>query len=172
MAVSVLLQKGPFRGIRRAEIARQARAMLAAAGEPGAELSILLTDDAGIHRLNRDFRNKDRPTDVLAFAQREGRLAAGDLLGDVVISIPTAARQASAQGHELLAEVSMLLAHGILHLLGWDHETAAEDRRMRAETARLCAAASASPARPSRPRAARPRRQPRRVATPARRRAQ
>jgi probable rRNA maturation factor len=124
--------------------------MLEAAGEAGAELSVLLTDDAGIQQLNRDFRRKDRPTDVLAFAQREGRLAAGDLLGDVVVSIPTARRQAEAQGHPLLVEVSMLLAHGILHLLGWDHDTPARDRRMRAETARLCAAASPLPPRSTR----------------------
>jgi probable rRNA maturation factor len=140
MSVSVLLDAGPFRGIRRAEIARRARAMLRATGESRAELSVLLTDDAGIHRLNRDYRSKDRPTDVLAFAQREGRLAAGDVLGDVVISVPTASRQAAASDHPLLAEVTMLLAHGILHLLGWDHDTPAKDRRMRAETARLCAA--------------------------------
>jgi probable rRNA maturation factor len=107
------------------------------------ELSIVLTGDDQIQNLNRIYRNKDRPTDVLAFAQGEGELAdrAGALLGDVVVSIPTAERQAAQRGVGLSEEVTMLLAHGLLHLLGWDHPTEQADRRMRRETARLCAAA-------------------------------
>jgi probable rRNA maturation factor len=121
--------------------------MLAAVQMADAELSILLTGDDQIQKLNRIYRKKNHPTDVLAFAQREGDLAshAGRLLGDVVVSIPTARRQAAAHGKPFLAELTMLLAHGLLHLLGWDHATAAEDRRMRAETARLCDAAEAPP---------------------------
>lgn len=120
-----------------------AKKMLAALQIKEAELSIVLTDDAQIKILNRDYRQKDRPTDVLAFAMREGETGqlAGDLLGDVVISLETAARQASGQGHSLREEVVFLLGHGLLHLLGWDHETKAKDRAMRAETERLCAAA-------------------------------
>ena len=74
---------------------------------------------------------------------REGELGglAGELLGDVIVSIPTAKRQAEERAVEPLSEVTMLVAHGLLHLLGWDHETAAKDRAMRAETDRLCAAA-------------------------------
>jgi probable rRNA maturation factor len=107
------------------------------------ELSVLLTDDDQIQELNRDYRKKNRPTDVLAFAQREGekRELAGEILGDVVVSVPTAARQAKAAGRGVLDEVTMLLAHGLLHLLGWDHDTDAKDRAMRAETERLCRAA-------------------------------
>ena len=107
------------------------------------ELSLLLTTDDQVHELNKIYRGKDRPTDVLAFAMREGEFAglAGDLLGDVIVSIPTARRQAKERSVEALSEVTMLVAHGLLHLLGWDHETAAKDRAMRAETARLCAAA-------------------------------
>lgn len=108
------------------------------------EVSFLLTDDDRIHELNKIYRHKDRPTDVLAFAMREGAHGelAGDVLGDVIVSIPTARRQASERGAMLVDEVTMLLAHGLLHLLGWDHDTAAKDRRMRAETERLCAAAA------------------------------
>lgn len=111
-----------------------------------AELSILLTGDRQIHKLNRIYRDKDRPTDVLAFAMREGEFAdvAGGLLGDVIISIPTASRQAKARGAATLDEVTMLLAHGLLHLLGWDHDTKKKDAAMRAETNRLCAAAEPS----------------------------
>jgi probable rRNA maturation factor len=120
--------------------------MLRAVQMAHAELSIVLTNDDQIQKLNRIYRRKNRPTDVLAFAQREGEAAehAGSLLGDVVVSIPTARRQAAERGAELGAEVTMLLAHGLLHLLGWDHQTEAADRRMRKETARLCEAAEAA----------------------------
>lgn len=107
------------------------------------EVSIVLTDDRRIHELNKNYRGKDRPTDVLAFAMREGEFAelAGGALGDVIVSVPTARKQAHERQVSVLEEVTMLLAHGLLHLLGWDHETPAKDRRMRAETARLCRAA-------------------------------
>ncbi len=144
MKVSLVVEAGPYAGLSRADIARRAGAMLTAAGERGSELSVVLTNDQRIQELNRVYRKKDRPTDVLAFAQRDGALAPGSLLlGDVIVSVPTAARQATAAGHSLLSEVTMLLAHGILHLLGWDHDTPSKDRQMRRETARLCSAASA-----------------------------
>jgi probable rRNA maturation factor len=112
------------------------------------EVSFVLTNDERIHQLNKIYRHKDRPTDVLAFAMQEGELAelAGGVLGDVIVSVPTARKQAEERGATVLDEVTMLLAHGLLHLLGWDHDTPAKDRRMRAETERLCQAA-----RPSRP---------------------
>lgn len=110
------------------------------------EVSISFIDDAEMRILNRDYRKKDRPTDVLAFPLREGAYAehAGNLLGDIVISLETAQKQAQAARKTTLDEVTMLLAHGLLHLLGWDHDTDAKDRAMRAETARLCAAAKAA----------------------------
>ncbi|MDP9151605.1 MAG: rRNA maturation RNase YbeY [Myxococcota bacterium] len=155
MPVRVVMEGGPYPGLARADVLQRARAMLDTLGLSKSELSILLTGDEQMRILNRLYRKKDRPTDVLAFSQREGELAAraGRLLGDVVISIPTARRQADARGQELRSEVAMLLAHGLLHLLGWDHVTAAEDRRMRKETARLCLAAAKrslarAPARP------------------------
>ena len=66
----------------------------------------------------------------------------GEVLGDVIISVPTARRQAEEAGKDVLDEVTMLAAHGLLHLLGWDHDTPAKDRRMKAETDRLLAAAA------------------------------
>jgi probable rRNA maturation factor len=132
-----------------ARVALWAKRMLKALSLPDAELSVLLCDDAVIHVLNRDYRKKDQPTDVLAFAMREGEAHVGNasLLGDVVISVPTARRQAKERGCGLDDEVVMLLAHGLLHLLGFDHQTAAEDRRMRAKTDVLVGVAFTPPRR-------------------------
>jgi probable rRNA maturation factor len=82
--------------------------------------------------LNHAYRGVTGPTDVLAFPMAEGRFRATspDLLGDVVISAETAARQARLRRAELREELALLLVHGILHLLGYDHGTAAERRRM------------------------------------------
>jgi len=149
--VRLVVEEGPWRGVSRVDVVRRARAMLLAVQMADAELSILLTGDDQIQNLNRIYRKKNRPTDVLAFAQREGEHGehAGRLLGDVVVSVPTTRRQAAAAGRDLGSELTMLLAHGLLHLLGWDHATPAEDRRMRRETDRLCAAAdAAAPKRP------------------------
>jgi probable rRNA maturation factor len=136
--------------------------MLGALQMQDSELSILLTGDNQIRLLNGLYAGKNRPTDVLAFAQREGELAdrAGRLLGDVVVSVETARRQAGARGADLTSELTMLLAHGLLHLLGWDHDTLPRDRRMRRETARLCEAAEASCAGDTGRRASRARRAP------------
>ncbi|HEY9699879.1 MAG TPA: rRNA maturation RNase YbeY [Trichocoleus sp.] len=93
------------------------------------ELSLRLTDDAEVQALNAQYRQKDQPTDVLSFAalevdypQSEEMIAAMPLyLGDIVISVETAQRQASQQEHSLPYELGWLAAHGLLHLLGWDH---------------------------------------------------
>ena len=107
------------------------RRCLRSLGEVPSEVSVALVDDAEIHRLNASYRGKDRPTDVLAFAQREGDGVLDEtLLGDVVISLDTAARQAAERGHALEAEVRELLVHGVLHLLGYDHERSEEDERV------------------------------------------
>ena len=114
---------------------------------PESELSILLTDDAGIQEINRDHRGKDKPTDVLSFPQNEFlRPMVPDnghdlgLLGDVIISIDTAERQAAQRKRPLLDEIRFLLAHGVLHLLGYDHMDPEEKREMTAMTRRLVAA--------------------------------
>ena len=99
---------------------------------PDAELSIVLCDDAFIHPINRDYRNKDKPTDVLSFSQREGEFAFhnDNILGDVIISIETAKRQALERKHNLERETNILLIHGILHLIGYDHIEEAQALKM------------------------------------------
>ena len=111
---------------------KQARVILESLDMRDCELSILLTDDAGIHDLNRDYRDKDRPTDVLSFPQDEDAVnEKGDrLLGDVVISVDTASRQAGDHHLSLQEELILLLIHGILHLMGYDHETSRQDARI------------------------------------------
>jgi probable rRNA maturation factor len=145
VAIALSVEQGPHEGLTRPEILRRLRAMIKLLQLDKAEVSFVLTDDERIHQLNKIYRGKDRPTDVLAFAMHEGEFGAlaGHVLGDVIVSVPTARKQARSNKVPLLEEVTMLLAHGLLHLLGWDHDTDAKDRRMRAETARLCAAALA-----------------------------
>ena len=109
-------------------------------GVSPAELSILLVDDRQIHKLNRQWRNKDRPTDVLSFAQREGRAADPDdpVLGDIVISMERAQAQATERGHSQEKELDLLLVHGLLHLLGYEHEGGGKPaKRMRAKEKKL-----------------------------------
>lgn len=128
----ILTSRRRLPGVRGADVRRDAARMLRALSVEG-ELSIALIGDAEMRALNRDWRGQDRPTDVLAFALREGEDAAlhPDVLGDVVISLDTAARQAAARGGAAGEEVRILLAHGILHLLGYDHERSpGEARRM------------------------------------------
>jgi probable rRNA maturation factor len=136
--------------VRPAVVRERAERMLADLQLADAELSILLCDDATIHTLNRDFRHKDRPTDVLAFAMREGEGGdlAGGILGDVVISLETARRQAEERGQAIASEVTFLLAHGLLHLVGYDHRTDAEERVMNAETSKLVDVALGRPRPP------------------------
>ncbi|KAJ1486935.1 hypothetical protein T484DRAFT_1942443 [Baffinella frigidus] len=88
------------------------------------ELSVVLASDAHIRALNREWRGKDAATDVLSFPQGDD---AGGLLGDLVVSIETASRQADERGHSLQTELRVLMVHGLLHLLGYDHETAESD---------------------------------------------
>ncbi len=98
------------------------------------EVSILLTDDEQIKQLNREYREIDAPTDVLSFSLAEGEDVGGGvedtLLGDVVISVETAKRQAEEQGRGVDEEVDMLLAHGLLHLLGYDHDDPEDAKAM------------------------------------------
>jgi probable rRNA maturation factor len=107
------------------------------------EVSLRLTDDATIHELNRAYRDKDEPTDVLAFAQREapGGQLHPEILGDVVISVNTAARQAKTT---LYDELVFLSAHGLCHLLGYDHQNDAQEAEMNARMAELLEASRAS----------------------------
>lgn len=130
------LRKGP------ALAAKTVRAlgdrMLVALRLEDAELSILLVDDRHIQELNRVHRDKDKPTDVLAFPlDEEPTEGLPRLLGDVVISLPTALRQARSRQRTLFPEVRFLLAHGVMHLLGFDHGTPSEKREMDAHVRQL-----------------------------------
>jgi probable rRNA maturation factor len=146
MTVEVRSEGRISRVISEEQISTIAQRMLEALRLSDRELSILLCDDKTIHALNRDYRRKDKPTDVLAFAWAEGEHVLpqhAHVLGDVVISIPTATRQAKAARRATLDEVVMLLAHGLLHLLGDDHPTRRAERRMTARTDLLRSTATA-----------------------------
>lgn len=125
-----------------------------------AELSVAITNDGEIRELNKVFRHRDKATDVLAFAMREGQAVGttappggrrakkrAELLGDVVVSVETARRQAKEHRRKLDAEMCMLLAHGLLHLVGYDHQTDREEAVMNAATEQLCQAAVAKSAK-------------------------
>jgi probable rRNA maturation factor len=113
--------------VRQVRLVKLAQRVLLAAGEANSELSLELIGDRRMQRLNRDYRKRDRTTDVLAFPTREAIVPKGlscptNLLGDVVISLPTAIRQARAAGRSVDVELATLLVHGVLHLCGYDHE--------------------------------------------------
>lgn len=118
--------------IQHHRLARIAERLLAMSHESGSELSVELIGDRRMRRLNRVYRKKDRTTDVLSFPMREAKGPRTKLLGDVVISVPTARRQARQAGRSVDEELAMLLIHGVLHLCGYDHERGErEARRMR-----------------------------------------
>ncbi len=149
MGVKVVVDAGARGALRKPELDRlrkRAARMVAAAAAADPSLGparrvavgLTLVDDATIHGLNRDYRKKDKPTDVLAFAMREG--AGGGLhpgeLGDVVISVETARRQAKKG---LYTEIEFLWSHGLCHLLGYDHRNDREEREMNARMRSLLA---------------------------------
>ncbi|MBT3314696.1 MAG: rRNA maturation RNase YbeY [Anaerolineae bacterium] len=103
-----------------------------------ATLSILLTDDEQIRSLNRDYRGFDAPTDVLSFEVHERDPETGSLyLGEIIVSMPYAAKQALQNDHPLEAEIQLLVVHGILHLLGHDHAENEEKTIMWAAQAKI-----------------------------------
>lgn len=105
--------------------------ILADLGLPEAELSLLLVDDKQIQELNHRFLGRDKPTNVLAFSMREGEYSSlhPHLLGDLVISIETAKRQSKQSGLNAMEMLTLLLIHGILHLLGYEHEGKKKEAR-------------------------------------------
>ena len=133
------LQVDPdFAGVEQAALIGLAQKALAAEGaQAPVELSVVVTDDARVRELNRRYRSSDAPTDVLSFGMQEADgfvtpPGSPAQLGEIVISYPTAARQAAETGHSVDRELAHLLVHGVLHLLGYDHEAAAEARAMQA----------------------------------------
>ncbi|HQV62724.1 MAG TPA: rRNA maturation RNase YbeY [Anaerolineales bacterium] len=103
-----------------------------------ADITIVLTDDAQLHELNKEFLGVDAPTDVLSFPASESDPETGTpYLGDILISIPRATEQAQASGHSVEAEVQLLVVHGTLHLMGHDHAEAEEKARMWAAQAEV-----------------------------------
>ena len=123
--------------------------------EAETEVSVLLVDDAEIRKLNQAYRGKDSATDVLSFPLEEEREdeieplviggPKGRMLGDIVVSVETAAAQAQAYGHSLEREMTFLLVHGLLHLLGYDHERSeADEKKMRLEEEKILTALGSS----------------------------
>ena len=120
-----------------------AQRLLSAAGEAGSSLSLTLVGDEAMRELNRAHRGKDAPTDVLSFPLLDPDHVSGEeerMLGDVVISVDTARRQAADYDAPLQRELERLLIHGILHVLGHDHMEPAERATMEAEERRLATA--------------------------------
>ena len=122
---------------------REAIATAAAvvSGLPAAsgEVSVVLTDDAAIQKLNRDWRGQDKPTNVLSFPAVQRAATAPALLGDIVIAYETVAREAAAEGKPFAHHVAHLAVHGFLHLLGYDHDSDAEADAMERLEARILA---------------------------------
>lgn len=123
--------------VKRPWLKQVIKETMAMEGVASAELSLVITGDRRIRQINREYRRKDAPTDVIAFAltERTGDefIAPPDdvrHLGEVVVSCPRAAAQAEERGHSTQRELAILIVHGILHLLGYDHEKPAEARKM------------------------------------------
>ncbi len=138
--IDVQVDEGFIQQVDEATLQQVAEATLRRVGVASAALALVVTDDGVVQELNCTYRGVDAPTDVLSFAAHDAPVA-GDLppelaelldrsLGDVVISLPYAARQAARFGVSTRAEICLLVAHGVLHLLGYDHDTAENEAEM------------------------------------------
>jgi probable rRNA maturation factor len=128
-------------GVNGRALVSTARRLLSALGEEESGLSLSLVDDEAIRSLNHEYRDKNKATDVLSFPLEDTRSRDREhLLGDVVISVDTARRQAADYDAPLQRELYRLLIHGLLHLKGHDHEHARERRAMEREERRLAEA--------------------------------
>lgn len=129
--MAVIIQNSLNRKVNASVIRKAALATLKLEGAVGAEVSLLITDDEGIHGLNLQYRGQDKPTDVLSFSQRDAvpesdykvSQRGKEILGDVVISLETAEKQAVIHDVTLEEELALLTVHGVLHLLGYDDST-------------------------------------------------
>lgn len=136
MPIEIRWKKGR---VVRAGVDRLVRDVLAGEGRATQHVGLLITDDAELHRLNREFRGKDRPTDVLSFPADPDDPDTGDYLGDIAISLQRAEAQAPRYSASLEEELARLVVHGLLHLLGYDHHTPSDGRRMKARERRYLA---------------------------------
>lgn len=135
--ISVQVDEPYAAEVDAADLARVVAAALQAEGRPTAEVTVVVTDDETVRALNRQFRGEDSPTDVLAFPAA-GETAPGfvsapeaaSYLGDIVIALPFARRQAADLGRNLADELRLLAVHGTLHLLGYDHAEPEEEALM------------------------------------------
>ncbi len=128
MRKNKVLVKKRVRGVESKLLSKIAHRALEVLGLSRAELSIVLVSDAQIRRLNKLYRHKDKPTDVLSFPIGE-KVNGWLILGDIVISVDTARRQAQELGYSLEEELKRLLVHGLVHLLGYDHELEGEEEK-------------------------------------------
>ena len=156
--MAIVLRNEQTHPIKTSTLVRAGNLLLRKEGPARSEVSLLLTDDTTVHMLNRTYRNKDRPTDVLSFAlqdQVEGAPVMPSIpgfpvmLGDVIISVDTARQQADTHGVTVEQELALLTVHGILHLLGYEDETEAGAERMRVREHEILS--EADPAQRSRP---------------------
>ena len=125
LAVDIVVESPLWKAQRGADaMLRRALAAAAALVPSDGELAVVLTDDAAIRALNRDWRGKDAATNVLSFPAKEARpdRRAPRLLGDIVIAYETVAREAAAEGKPFMHHLAHLAVHGFLHLVGYDHE--------------------------------------------------
>jgi probable rRNA maturation factor len=145
--INILVDEGVEAGVEPSWLEAVAQRVLAAEkANAKTEVGVVITSQEVVRQLNRNYRGKDEPTDVLAFSIREeadglpGFILAPDglsHLGEVVISYPQALAQAEEHGHSLKKELSILLIHGLLHLLGYEHEEKEPERKMRAREKEL-----------------------------------
>lgn len=124
-----IVRRAVGRGFSANQLKKIALGTLALVGQDQAELSVALVDNAAIRKLNAKFRARDYPTDVLSFPAGDKLPMGVRLLGDVVISVEKAKQQAKERRRSLNEEMALLLIHGILHLLGYDHERSAKEAR-------------------------------------------
>ncbi len=134
--------RGKVGGIGVQTVKKKAILALDTISDVECDLAVVLCDDKFIHKLNRDFRHKDRPTDVLSFPYGDEDMdipVTVKMLGDIIISIERAKRQAVQHNHSLRKEVAVLLVHGILHLVGYTHENDSDEDKMNAKAAEILA---------------------------------
>jgi probable rRNA maturation factor len=149
MEINIVVEKGFGKPVKREWLRRVAEKVLTAeSADSAAEVGLMITGQERVHELNRQYLGEDRPTDVLAFPMQPATETAGRPpfiappdgirhLGEVIISYPQAVTQAAEHQHPVKKEIALLIIHGILHLLGYDHDVPEAERQMRAKEAKI-----------------------------------